>query len=88
MFYTFYAEPLKLVTHLVQTNQFNELYSIYTKEAVYIFSFYILFHFVILTFNNKIVFSNFNKTKFNNFLPFLFFIICLMYGYYLDLIQD
>ena len=74
--FTLYIEPLKLIIHLIQSEQNILLKTIFIKEVIFIFLFYILaVIFVFLTFTKIISLNKFFNTRFPNFAPFLFFFI-------------
>lgn len=73
---TFYIQPLKLTTYLIQSNQVSLLNVIYIKEIFSFFLFYILaISFIILSSKKIVIVNKFKNISFLNLSPFLFFII-------------
>jgi hypothetical protein len=79
VFFVFYLEPLKLIIHLVQSNQNVLLKTIYIKEIIFLILFYSLgIVFVVLTFKEDISMNKFSDINFSIFSPFLFFMISFL----------
>jgi hypothetical protein len=73
---TFYIQPLKLITYLIQSNQVSLLNVIYIKEIFSFFLFYIIaISFIILSSKKIVIVNKFKNISFLNLSPFLFFII-------------
>ena len=73
---TIFIQPLKLVAHLIETNQKELLKIIYFKEIFFTLSFYLLGVFsIILISKKKIILNKLRDINFNNIIPVLFFLI-------------